>query len=202
MVARVEFSDVIKKRRMVRSFTTEPLPEGTADRVLRAANRAPSAGFSQGYSFLVLEGAEQTGMLWATYGEDFSGGPFERLPNAPLVIVPLANRGIYLSRYAETDKGWTDKDEARWPVPYWYIDTGFAALLILLAVVDEGLGAVLFGIPPEVMGEFRAEFGVPDEWTPIGAIAVGYPDPASDPVPPAKAKDRKTLGELVHQGRW
>jgi nitroreductase len=87
-------------------------------------------------------------------------------------------------------------------VPYWYIDTGFAALLILLAVVDEGLGAVLFGIQPEVMTEFRAEFGVPDEWTPIGAIAVGYPDPASDPVPPAKAKDRKTLGELVHQGRW
>ena len=87
-------------------------------------------------------------------------------------------------------------------MPYWYIDTGFAALLILLAVVDEGLGAVLFGIQPEVMGEFRAEFCVPEEWTPIGAIAVGHSDPANDPVPPARASDRKTLDELVHRGRW
>jgi nitroreductase len=52
------------------------------------------------------------------------------------------------------------------------------------------------------MGEFRAEFGVPEEWTPIGAIAVGHSDPANDPVPPARASDRKTLDELVHRGRW
>ena len=60
-------------------------------------------------------------------------------------------------------------------MPYWYIDTGFAALLILLAVVDEGLGAVFFG-PPDI-ADFRTQFGVPPEWTPIGAIAVGHPDP-------------------------
>jgi hypothetical protein len=53
------------------------------------------------------------------------------------------------------------------PIPYWYIDTGFTALLILLAAVDEGLGAVSFGSPD--IADFRARFGVPDEWTPIGA---------------------------------
>jgi len=202
IVARVEFSDVIKKRRMVRAFTTEPLPEGTADRVLRAANRAPSAGFSQGYSFLVLEGADQTGRLWATYGDDFSGGPFERLPNAPLVVVPLANRDIYLSRYAETDKGWTDKDEARWPVPYWYIDTGFTALLMLLEAVDENLGALFLGIPPEIMDAFRAEFGVPQDWTPIGAVAVGHPDQSVAPAGSSTTRGRKPLSDLVHRGTW
>jgi len=208
----VEFSEVIKRRRMMRAFTAEPLAEGTAERLLRAGNRAPSAGFSQGYSFLVLEGAEQAAPLWRVMwhaaadltGEDaaYEAAQLRALEPALLLIVPLASKDIYLDRYARGDKGWTDRDETRWPVPYWYIDTGFAALLILLAVVDEGLGAVLFGIPPEVMGEFRAEYGVPDEWTPIGAIAVGHSDPANDPVPPAKASDRKKLDELVHRGRW
>src|SRR5438309_11813173 len=55
----VEFNEVIKRRRMVHAFTAEPLAPLTAERLLRAANRAPSAGFSQGYSFLVLEGKEE-----------------------------------------------------------------------------------------------------------------------------------------------
>ncbi len=207
----VEFSEVIKRRRMVRAFTGEPLAPGTTDRLLRAANRAPSAGFSQGYSFLVLEGAEQTAPLWELFYEDAShAGPREAeeraeiagLSRAPVVIVTLASKDIYLDRYARPDKGWQDRDESHWPVPYWYIDTGFTALLILLAVVDEGLGAVFFGIPPEMMPGFRARFGVPDQWTPIGAIAIGYPNPGADPVPPARASARKSLDELVHRGRW
>ena len=197
---------------MVRAFTGEPLPPGTAERLLRAANRAPSAGFSQGYSFLVLEGAEQSAPLWEIFYDDAGSAPgvveaderaeIAALSRAPLVIVPLASKDMYLDRYARPDKGWADRDESRWPVPYWYIDTGFAALLILLAVVDEGLGAVFFGIHPSIMADFRMRFGVPAEWTPIGAIAIGYPDPGADPVPPARASDRKSLSELVHLGRW
>jgi nitroreductase len=207
----VEFSEVIKRRKMVRAFTGEPLAPGVTDRLLRAGNRAPSAGFSQGYSFLVLEGMEQAAALWEIFYED-AGSDVAReaeeraeiaaLSSAQLVIVPLACKDVYLDRYARPEKGWTDRDESRWPVPYWYIDTGFTALLILLAVVDEGLGAVFFGIQPGIMADFRARFGIPAEWTPIGAIAIGYPDPGADPVPPARASDRKGLDELVHRGRW
>ena len=68
--------------------------------------------------------------------------------------------------------------------------------------MDEGLGAVFFGIPPEMMPAFRARFEVPDQWTPIGAIAIGHPDPGADPVPPARASGRKSLDELVHRGQW
>ena len=209
----VEFTEVIRRRRMIRAFTAEPLAAGTADRLLRAANRAPSAGHSQGYSFLVLEGQEQGAPFWQLVHEeaasehgagdgagDDDSAQVGALSKAPLVIVPMASKDVYLDRYAEPDKGWTDRDEARWPVPYWYIDTGFAALLILLAVVDEGLGAVFFGIL-DTAG-FRARFGVPDEWTPIGAIAVGHPDPPADPVSSARTRDRKSLDELVHRGRW
>jgi nitroreductase len=197
---------------MVRAFTGEPLPPGIADRLLRAANRAPSAGFSQGYAFLVLEGIQQCGSLWEVLGEDAAPAGdvpaeeraiMEAMSRAPLIIVPLACKDIYLDRYARPDKGWADRDESHWPVPYWYIDTGFTALLILLAAVDEELGAVLFGITPEDMAGFRSRFGVPEEWTPIGAIAIGHPAPEADQVPSsARSIARRSLDELVHRGRW
>ena len=194
---------------MIRAFTAEPLAPGTADRLLTAASRAPSAGFSQGYSFLALEGAEQSAPFWrllyaqaaaAGAAADDEAAQVDALSPAPLVIVPMASKDVYLDRYAEPDKGWSDRAEARWPVPYWYIDTGFAALLILLAVVDEGLGAVFFG-PPE-LADFRSTFGVPEEWTPIGSIAVGHPDRGADPIGSARTRGRKPLAELVHRGRW
>ena len=63
-------------------------------------------------------------------------------------------------------------------MPYWDIDTGFAALLMLLTAVDEGLGACFFGIPPRadrrVPGGVR---GAARSITPIGAITVGYRAP-------------------------
>ena len=202
---------MIKHRKMVRAFTSEPLPPGTADGLLRAANRAPSAGFSQGYSFLVLEGTEQCAPLWEIGQDAASAGDIpaevrammEAMSRAPLIIVPLANKDIYLDRYAQPDKGWADRDESHWPVPYWYIDTGFTALLILLAAVDEGLGAVFFGIMPEDMPGFRSRFGVPEEWTPIGAIAIGHIAPEAEQMPSsARSIARKSLDELVHHGRW
>jgi len=205
----MEFNEVIRRLRMIHAFTAEPLAAGTADRLLRAANRAPSAGFSQGYSFLVLDGKDQAAPFWQLLyeqaesegtTEDDGAYQVDALSTAPLVIVPLANKDIYLDRYAQPGKGWTDRDEARFPIPYWYVDTGFTALLTLLAVVDEGLGAVFFG-PPDI-ADFRRVFGVPDKWTPIGAIAIGHPDPAADPIAPARASDRKPLTELVHRGRW
>ena len=207
----MEFADVIKRRKMVRAFTGEALPPGTADRLLRAANRAPSAGFSQGYSFLVLEGPEQAAPLWEIFYEDapaagdqeaYERAQIDALSRAPLVIVTLACKDVYLDRYARPDKGWTDRDESHWPVPYWDIDTGFLALLMLLAAVNEGLGALFFGIPPELIPQFRRLYGVPDAYMPIGAVAIGHPDPASDKGGSSKVIKRRSLDELVHQGRW
>jgi nitroreductase len=134
--------------------------------------------------------------------EDEDPAEVAALSTAQLVIVPLACKDVYLDRYAEPGKGWTDRDESRWLVPYWYVDTGFTALLILLAVTDEGLGASFFGFDSRTMPGFRTQFGVPAEWMPIGAIAIGHPDPDSDPIPPARASERKPLNELVHRGHW
>jgi nitroreductase len=203
----VEFADVLRKRKMVRAFTGEPVDHAARDRILAAANRAPSAGFSQGYALLTLEGADQLGPFWrlmsAGHDDESDTGPsFDPVTRAPLVVVPMSCKDIYLDRYARQDKGWTDRDEAHWPVPYWDIDTGFTALLMLLTAVDEGLGALFFGIPPDLFAEFRELYGVPEQYLPIGAVAIGHPDPAADQGGSARVIRRRALDELVHRGRW
>lgn len=201
----MDFQEVVRRRRMVRNFEDRPLPAEAVERILANALRGPSAGFSQGFEFLVLEGSEQTERFWQAVSPDraWERAGWPGVYNAPLIVVPLACKQTYIDRYAEPDKPWQDRDERHWPVPYWYIDTGFTALLILLAAVDEGLGAVFFGIQPEIIAEFRMRFGVPEQWTPIGAIAIGHPDPAGDPAPSsARSIARKRLDELVHRGQW
>jgi nitroreductase len=121
---------------------------------------------------------------------------------APVVVVPCSSKAAYLERYAEADKGFPDRGEHRWPVPYWHIDTGMAALLILQTAVDEGLGACFFGIPAPRVAAFRAEFAVPDTYTPIGAITVGHrAEDTGTPGSPSR-RPRRPLEEVVHRGGW
>jgi nitroreductase len=201
----VEFNDVIRKRRMVRAFTTEPVDPQVATRILTAANRAPSAGFSQGYALLVLDQPDQLRPFWelmTQHDDEETAAWFDPVTKAPLLIVPLSCKKTYLDRYARPDKGWTDRDEARWPVPYWDIDTGFMAMLMLLAAVDEGLGALFFGIMPSAIGPFRELYGVPEQYVPIGAVAIGHSDPAADRGGSARVIKRRDLPDLVHRGHW
>ena len=191
----MEFQEVVRLRRMVRTFTHEPVPQAALDRILGNALRGPSAGFSQGQAFLVLTDAADRERFWAVAGTAIASSA----QTAPLVIVPMSCKRVYLDRYAQADKGWTDRDEARWPVPFWHIDTGMAALLILLTVVDEGLGALYFGIVPEAVGAFREAFGVPEDHEPIGAIAIGHDAEAA----PRDLRDRRRPAQdVIHYGRW
>ncbi|HVX43965.1 MAG TPA: nitroreductase family protein [Mycobacteriales bacterium] len=197
----MEFSEVVRRRRMVRNFDPDrAVPQPIRDRILQNALHAPSAGFSQGWAFLVLETAEQRQRFWAATAPDSTDSWLVSMTKAPLLIVPFSHKDAYLDRYSEQDKGWTDRDENRWPVPYWHIDTGFASLLMLLTVVDEGLGACFFGIPPERIESFRGEFGVPGKYLPIGAIAIGYRAP--DRRSPSLKRGRKPVAEVVHFGQW
>ncbi|SCL17189.1 nitroreductase family protein [Micromonospora inyonensis] len=199
----MEFAEVVRRRRMVRNYDPDrPVPPEVVDRLLDHAVRAPSAGFAQGWGFLVLEDPADRERFWtaATPGRGGRTRWLTGMRRAPLVVVPHANRSVYLDRYAEPDKGWTDRAEERWPVPYWYVDTGFASLLMLLTAVDEGLGACFFGIPPERTAAYRAAFDVPAEFTPIGALTIGYRAP--DQRSPSLRRGRRPVDEVVHRGRW
>ena len=121
---------------------------------------------------------------------------------APVIVVPCSSKAAYLTRYAEPDKGWTDLDEARWPVPFWHMDAAMASLLILQTAVDAGIGGCFFGIPPERVAGVREEFAIPDTFDPVGRSPWVIP-PRSEGRPDRPSRrPRKDPAEVVHRGSW
>jgi len=198
----LEFSDVVRRRKMVRTYQDRAVEPEVVERILDRGRRVPSAGYTQGFAFLLLQGPEETQAFWRAVGHEGEEWTNEGVRRAPLMVVPLASKQAYLDRYAEDDKGWADRDDDRWPVPYWLVDASFASLLVLLAAVDEGLGALFFGLDRSGYEGLRAAFGVPDTWEPIGVIAIGHPMTADTVRSSRDTRPRKPLDEVVHRGRW
>lgn len=197
---------MVRGRRMCRAFRDDPVDRAVLDRVLDAGRRAPSAGNTAGTHLLVLEGREQTSRYWdvALPPERRASFRWPRLLDAPVLVLPLADASAYVLRYAEDDKAHTGlgDGEDRWPTPYWTVDTSFAAMAMLLAAQDEGLGALFFGIFRNA-DEVLAALGVPDGLQPIGTIALGHP--ADDaPAQPGRSAVRglPALDQIVHRGGW
>ena len=185
---------------MVRKYdVNRPVPKEIVDRMLHNAVRAPSAGFSQGWGFLVLDTQEDIARFReACRLEDEPDSYLAATVQAPLLIVTHSNKDVYLDRYAQADKGFADRSDSWWPAPYWDIDTGMAALLILQTAVDAGLGSCFFGLPKARIPEYRKAFNVPDAFHPIGAISVGY-----HAEPPRDLRSRrKPADEVIHFARW
>jgi nitroreductase len=198
----MEFVEVVRKRRMVRNYDPDrPVERPVLNELLELAIRAPSAGFSQGWHFLVLDTADDRAAFWnaSTEPEAPPDSWLAGMRSAPALILALSDKQAYLQRYAEADKGWTDQDEARWPVPYWDIDTGMASLLILLGAVDHGLASCFFGVPVQRHSEVKRAFEVPAEFSIVGVLSVGYSAP--DRKSPSLKRGRRGLDEVVSYGR-
>ena len=192
---------MVRRRRMVRSFSGRPVERALVDRLLDAAGRAPSAGNTGGVDVVALEGPDETAALWeSTTTEDWraTARRWPGLRRAPLAVVFYAHPGAYLARYAESDKEASGLDhEEHWPVPYWFVDAGFAALVLLLGAVDAGLGACF-------LGNFRGEqalasrLGVPPGRRYVGTVLLG--ESGGEDPPSASAARRRAAA--VHRGRW
>jgi nitroreductase len=197
----MEFREVVRRRRMIRDFAPRPVPRPVLDRVLETALHAPSAGFAQGLELVVLDEAHDVERFWhitdprARKRDRTNAGP-------PVVVVAVANRNAYLERYSEPDKQGLGMDsEEGWPVPYWDLDAAMSVMLMLLAAVDEGLGAWFFGIfagEPELSDWL----GIPEGCRPIGALGLGYPAPGERRGGSALVRRRRGLEEVVHRGRF
>jgi len=199
----MELEAAIRARRMVRAYDPDrPVPLRTLDTLLAAAIRAPSAGFSQGWDFVVLSTPEERAGFWAvTADPDVEPDSWLLgMRTAPALIVCLSDRERYLDRYAEADKGWTDRDQSRWPVPYWDVDTGMAAMLILLTAVDQSLGACFFGVPPAVCPALLEHLAAPATRHVVGVISVGHPAP--DRRSPSLRRGRRSVADVAHCGRY
>jgi nitroreductase len=200
----MEFQDVVRRRKMVRSYTSDPVDPAVVERALHNATRAPSAGFSQGWAFLVLDTPEDVRRYWAATADDLDHPDewLDGMMRAPVVVLPCSNKSAYLGRYAEADKGWTDRDEQRWPVPFWHMDAAMASLLILQTAVDEGLGSCFFGIPPTRLTDVREAFAIPEVFKPVGAITIGHAAASPGAAGSPTRRPRKAEAEVVHRGTW
>jgi len=201
----MEFREVVKSRRMVRSYDPDrAVPPETIGGLLDLAIRAPSAGFSQGWDFLVLRTPADTGRFWAATAEDGDHNPWLKgMQSAPTLILCLSDRERYLDRYAEPDKGWPDRDAARWPVPYWDVDTGMAGLLLLLGAVDDGLVSCFFGVPPQHRQAVLETFEIPADRRIVGVVSLGYPAPDHpDRRSPSLKRGRRPVTEVAHDGTF
>ena len=146
---RMEFEKVVRKRRMVRNFQPTPVPKEIVDRILGLAVHAPSAGFSQGWAYVVVQGERLRKQIGNLQGETdfYASRRFHKfVSEAPLLIVACASEKMYHDRYREQDKLKEDGTEIEWPTPYWYFDIGSACMIIFLAAVNEGYASAFTGV--------------------------------------------------------
>ena len=196
----MEFRDTVLKRRMVRNFADKPVDPASIDRILDLTRHAPSAGFTQGQSFIVVTRPELKKAIAVTCEEDeyvHSGfAPF--ISKAPVLLIPCTSETAYHRRYQESDKVNEDGTEIVWPVPYWFMDIGCAVMIALLAAMDEGLVTAFAG--SKDLDTFRSLLNIPAEVTPVGVIALGYRAP--DVPSPSLKRGRKSEDEYIHHERW
>ena len=201
----MDLPDAVRARRMVRAFAPEPLPAGTVERLVDLARRAPSAGHSQGWAFVALEGPAETARYWdaALPQARRPGFRWPGLVAAPALVVVLVRPGAWVERYAEADKAATGLGvgEAAWSVPYWWVDGGMAVEHLLLGAVAEGLGACFFGLFAQEPAVLDA-LGVPTGWRAVGTVALGRPSPEGDEPGRSAGRGRRTVAEVLHRGGW
>jgi nitroreductase len=206
-----EFSEVVRNRRMTRAFRHAPVDPATIDDLVDLASRSPSAGKTQGWHLVVLEG-DATARFWdlSLPVEKRAGFRWKHLLDAPVIALPLADASAYVDRYAEPDKARTGLGESEdaWPVPYWTIDTSMSVMTLLLGAEDVGLGALFFGVFNNETA-IRAELGIPAHLELLGAIALGHPltDRGDDTQQGADAgrssnRPRRSPHEIIHRNGW
>jgi FMN reductase [NAD(P)H] len=203
----VEFADVLRRRKMVRNYTDEPVAREAVERIVARGRRAPSGGFSQGVRFVVVTEPETRRRVAELADEPYylERGYEPWISRAPVHIVVAVREDDYHDRYREPDKlALTGGVEIEWPIPFWYFDAGAAAMLILLAAIDEGYAAGLFGVPVEVLPGFRAELGLPDDVGITCCITIGRAadDDEASALSSRLSRRRRAQDDIVRWERW
>ena len=198
----MEFEEVVRRRRMVRHFADEPVDRSVLERIAAIAQRAPSAGFSQGQRLMIVTDPELRRPIAEICGEaEMASAGFDRwLSECAAIFVPCVSEAVYHARYREPDKMSDDGREINWPVPYWWMDVGCTVMLILLAAVDAGLAAGFAGTDADGYRRVHALLEIPDDYSPVGFIPVGRPLP--DKRSPSLARGWVPSEQFARWERW
>ncbi|HEY7358140.1 MAG TPA: nitroreductase family protein [Ktedonobacterales bacterium] len=197
----MEFSEVVRKRRVVRHFTDEPVAPEVIDHLLDLAHHAPSAGFTQGQSFVVVTRPDLKREIARLCGEDegyVRAGFHPFISEAPVLVIACTSEAAYHRRYQAADKLKEDGTEIEWPVPYWHMDIGCAVMILLLAAVDAGLAAGFAG--SHDLDALRQLLDMPAEVTPVGVVPIGHRAP--DVPSPSLKRGRTSDAEYIHREQW
>ena len=168
--------ELLKKRRMVRHYTGERVDRETLERIAATVRRAPSGGFSQGQRLLVVDEPELLARIAALGDDEPLEGVEPWLETAAAQVFVMTREGDYHDRYQRDDK-LQDGEEIEWPVPFWHVDAGAAMMLVLLAAIEEGLAAAVYGIFGDDETKLRDLLRIPDDFTLVAGISIGYPLP-------------------------
>lgn len=171
----MDFEQLVGRRRMVRNYADVPIERAVLERIARLAQRAPSAGFSQGVRLVLVTEPETKRQIAELCDEaEYVAAGFDPwLSRAAALFVPCVSEEVYRARYREPDKRRPGEPEMDWPVPYWWLDLGGNVMLLLLAAVNEGLAAGFLGT--HRTAELQALLGIPADFLPAGVITVGQP---------------------------
>ena len=138
----MEFAELVRKRRTVRRFEDRPVDRAVLEEIARLAQRTPSAGFAQGQRIVIVTDPGQRRRVAAACDEQFyvdeGFGPW--ISECAAQFIPCVSEQIYHDRYAQPDK-LEDGEEIDWPIPYWWVDIGKTAMVVMLAGHDAGLAA-------------------------------------------------------------
>jgi nitroreductase len=196
----VELTGVLRRRRMVRNYRTDPIPDEVLRRIVGVVHRAPSAGFAQGHRIVVVtDPATRAALAAIAEGWYLDHGYQPWISRAPVQIVIGTREASYHERYQEADKTEPDGTEIPWPVPFWWFDCGALFTLLQLAAINEGLATGFYSpAPPDELAALAATVNLPEDVAIAGVMTLGYPadDPAA-PTPATVAKRRKATSELV-----
>jgi FMN reductase [NAD(P)H] len=196
------FYDLLKKRRAVRSYSGEPVPRETLERIARAARRGPNAGYSQGLRLLIVDDPDVIQELASMQEDERSHAWFAK---AAAHIFVLTREQDYHDRYNQPDKlAVTGGVEVIWPVPFWHVDAGAALMLLWLAAIAEGLAAAVYGVPVEEDARWRELLAIPDDLTIVVGVTVGHSaeDPDWDSATSVFSQRRRAHDEVVRWNRW
>lgn len=198
----MELREILERRRMHRAFLPDPIPREQIERIAGVIRRAPSGGFSQGGSIVVVTDDEKRAEIARAFGdEQYSTQGRNFVADAPVHMVISANEALYHARYNEADKlAATGGVEVSWPVPYWFVDAGALMMLVLMAAIDEGLASAFVGHPDQKR-IFDELLGLPEDVVPIGLALIGKP--GEGPQIGSRLKSRQRPAEqLVHWDGW
>jgi len=192
---------------MVRHYAPDPIPRDTIERIVRTVRRAPSGGFSQGQRLVVVTDAPTRARIADLLHEEewVADGREPWLSVAPVHIVVLTREQDYHDRYNEPDKlAQTGGIEVEWPAPFWYVDAGAAMMMLLLAAIDNGLAAGVYGVTVPELQAFKDLLGIPDDVHVVAGVTIGRPrpDPKASASSSRLTQRRRDLDEVIRWEHW